>query len=48
MNLDSICELREVESLEEINCLLVTGKWKVFDLSWDEDEVHAKLVRVKE
>ena len=48
MNLDSIRELREAETLEEINRLLATGKWRVFDLIWDDDEVHAKMVRVRE
>ncbi len=48
MNLESIRELREAESLEEINLLLATGKWKVFDLVWYDDETHAKLVRVRE
>lgn len=48
MDLDSIRELREVENLDEINRLLATGEWRIFDLVWYDDETHAKLVRVRE
>ena len=47
MDLDSIRELREVENLDEINRLLATGEWRIFDLVWYDDEPHAKLVRVR-
>ena len=44
---ESIYELREAVGLEEINRLLVTGRWKVRSLDWDDEIPVAKLVRNK-
>lgn len=47
MNLENIREILTVTGEENINALLITGKWKVLALTHEEYGVVATLARVR-
>ena len=47
MNLENIREIRTVNGEDEVNALLLSGKWKVLTLMYEEDGVVATLARVR-
>lgn len=48
MNTENIREFREVRNMDEANELLKTGRWRVLDMRWaNEDDLIITLVRVK-
>ena len=47
MNYESIRELRTVIGEEAVNNLLVTGKWHVIKLKYEDDFLVATLARTR-
>lgn len=47
MNMENIRELRTVRGEDEVNALLATGKWRVLNLSYEDDGIVAMLARVR-
>ena len=47
MNYESIRELRTVIGEEAVNNLLVTGKWHLINLKYEDDFLVATLARTR-
>ena len=47
MNNENIREFREVRNMDEANELLKTGRWRVLDMRYEDDDRIITMVRVK-
>lgn len=47
MNTENIREFREVRNMDEANELLKTGRWRVLDMRYEDDDRIITMVRVK-